>query len=47
MVSIATKIIRHVNFNIVNQHTKLDDIQTEIDEIIIKLEYTIIALTHP
>ena len=32
----ATKIMLHVNFNIVNQHTKFGDIQTKIDEIIVK-----------
>ena len=34
MVSIATKIMWHVSFNIVNQHTKVGDIQTNIEEII-------------
>ena len=36
MVSIATNIMRHVNFKIVNQHTKYGDIQTKVDEIIVK-----------
>ena len=38
MVYIATKIMGHVNSNIVNQHSKFKfgDIQTKIDEIIIK-----------
>ena len=36
MGSIATNIMLDVNFNIVNQHTKVGDIQTKIDEIIIK-----------
>ena len=45
MVPIANKIMLHVNVNIVNQNTKLYDIETKIDEIIIKscvfsLKYT-------
>ena len=54
MVSIATKIMWHVNFNIFNQHTKFGDIQTKIYKITVKsctfhyntLKYTKIALTH-
>ena len=36
MVSIVTKLLSHVNFYIVNQHIKFGDIQSNIDEIIIK-----------
>ena len=36
MVSIATKIMWHVKYNIVNQHTKFGDILTNIDKIIVK-----------
>ena len=47
MVSIATKIICHVRFNIVNQRTKFGDIQTKTDDIIIKsCIFTQIDLTH-
>ena len=37
MVSIETKIMYLVNYSIVNQHaTTVGDIQTKIDEIIVK-----------
>ena len=36
MVSLATKIMRQVNLNIVNQRTKFGDIQQKIYKIIVK-----------
>ena len=36
MGSLAPKIMWYVNFNIANQHTNFGDMQSKIDEIIIK-----------
>ena len=44
MVSIETKIMWHVIFNIVNQHTKFGDIQTEIIEIIVSHDHPLRTL---